>query len=73
MVDGISSHTNALLRAQAATGVTPKVATPAQAVINQIQRTASSPVRSTAVPQTTKTAGSSNGNLPRGSLVDIKA
>lgn len=73
MVDTISSHTNSLLRAQAAGSVTPKVTTPTQAVINQVQKTATSPVKSSAVPQTTKTAGSSSGNLPRGSLVDIRA
>lgn len=71
MVDAIGSNANSLLRAQAAGSVAPKLATPSQAVVSNIQKVASSPVKSNAVTQTTKLAGSTSGNLPRGSLIDI--
>lgn len=72
MVDAITSNSNSLLRAQAVNSVVGKQqVTPSQVVAANLQKTAAVPVKSTAVPQSAKLAGSTSGNLPRGSLYDI--
>ncbi len=73
MVDSINNNSsiNSLLRAQQTASI-PALkpgAQASQAIINQLQRTAVVPAKTSSVTQTSKAVGPQT-SLPRGSLVD---
>ena len=70
MVDPVNNNSGALLRAQSVNNVSTKQAVNSTALAAQSSQKALAS-RTTNIIQKAKVAGSSSGNLPRGSLVDV--